>query len=121
MPQLLLHPIVPLVLFSLVTAAMLCAYTLAGEALSPETDTLVAFSWVVLMLMWMEADARRLRHVPCYDFGLLAWVTFPLSTAWYCFWSRGWRGLLLVFVLLALYFGPWLAASVVWGIKWGDG
>jgi hypothetical protein len=39
-------------------------------------------------------DARRRRLVPCYDFGLYCWVSFPLTVTWYCLWSRKWRGLL---------------------------
>ncbi len=68
----------------------------------------------VLLLLWMDADARRSGHVPCFDFGLFAILTFPLSLAWYCFWSRRWRGLLVLLLISALWLAPYVAATVYW-------
>jgi hypothetical protein len=38
-------------------------------------------------------------------------VTFPVSIAWYCFWSRGWRGIKLLLGLGGLLFLPIFAAT----------
>jgi hypothetical protein len=108
MSQLFLHPIAPLAAYSLVATVLLCAYPLAGAA---DADGFFSVVFAVMVLLWMDADARRLRRVPCFDFGLLAWITFPLSTLWYCFWSRGWRGIFVLLILLVLLLGPFIVAN----------
>jgi hypothetical protein len=110
----LLHPLTPLVVMSLLTAAALCASVWAGSAASTGLETVLGFGWALLVVLWMDADARRLRRLPCYDFGLLAGLYFPLSVVWYCLWSRGWRGLLLLLLLLALWWSPYIVAVAFW-------
>jgi hypothetical protein len=44
----------------------------------------------------------------------VALLLFPLSLAWYCLWSRGWRGLLVLLALLALWLLPYAAAIAFW-------
>jgi hypothetical protein len=61
----------------------------------------------------MNDDAVRKRLRPSFDFGLFLVATFPLSVLWYCFWSRGWRGIKLLMGLAGLLFVPALAASIL--------
>lgn len=61
----------------------------------------------------MNHDALRRRRRPCFDFGLFLLYAFPLSMLWYCFWSRGWRGLLLLIGLGSLLFVPLLVEDIV--------
>ena len=119
MLRMLLYPLAPLVALSLIMCAVFCAYTLVGIAPSPLAQMLSTVGWALLLLIWMDIDARHRRCVPCFDFGYLACLTFPVSLVWYCLWSRGWRGMLMVGILVGLYLGPWLVATVVWAIKWG--
>ncbi len=106
------HPLAPLLALSFATSAALCALALAGARLSAETDMVLRFGWTLMLLLWMDADARRLRRWPCFDFGFLAALFFPLSLLWYCFWSRRWRGLLILLLLLGLWLGPFVVAAV---------
>jgi hypothetical protein len=71
----------------------------------------------LLLLLWMDTDARRAHRLPCYDFGFLATLTYPLSLVWYCLWSRGWRGILLLHELVLLLFAPWLVALALWLLR----
>jgi hypothetical protein len=105
------HPLAPLVALALATSVALCGFSAAGAAPSPGAELVLSYGWALMLLLWMDADARRLRRLPCYDFGLLAAVFFPLSLAWYCLWSRGWRGLLVLLALLALWLLPYVAAA----------
>jgi len=116
MRQLLLSPFVPLVGLSVITTVRLCAYLLLGASPSPLSDVIIVLGWALLLVLWIDADARRSHRLPCYDFGFLAGVTFPASLVWYCVWSRGWRGLLVLLGLIGLVYGPWLVAAVLWGI-----
>ena len=91
---------------TIINAATVGGYTWVGLTPSHDVETVLGFAWTLLLLMWMQADARRRRCVPCFDFGFLAYATFPLSIAWYCVWSRGWRGLRLLLGLFCLFFVP---------------
>jgi hypothetical protein len=52
--------------------------------------------------------------MPCFDFGLFAVLFFPVSLLWYCCWSRGWSGLLLLLLIFALWLVPWVLAVLTW-------
>jgi hypothetical protein len=111
MSRLLRSPLTPLAGLSLMTTALLCAYVIAGVAPSLLAQALLSFAWALFLILWADADARRRRKVPCYDFGFIAGLTYPVSLGWYCLWSRGWRGLLLLLALIALACVPWLIAA----------
>ena len=111
------HPLAPLVLLALVTTATLCAFVAAERGPSPSTELVLGYGWALMAIVWMDADARRLRRLPCFDFGLLATIFFPLSLLWYCFWSRGWRGFLVLLLLLALWVGPYVIAAAFWVVR----
>jgi hypothetical protein len=51
--------------------------------------------------------------MPCEDGAAPASYAFPLSLLWYCLWSRGWRGLLLLLGLASLVFFPALIGEIV--------
>ena len=110
------NPLTPLVVMASATAAALCASAWMGLPPSgdPMTQTILSYGWAFLLVIWMDADARRLRRLPCYDFGLFVGIFFPLSLLWYCWWSRRWRGLLVLLLLLALWFIPQFMAGVFW-------
>ena len=67
----------------------------------------------------MMADAHLRRQTPCYDFGFLVGVFFPISLVWYVFWSRGVRGILLLGALIGLMLLPWLAGIAAWVLRSG--
>src|SRR5262245_14805754 len=109
---LLLHPVAPLAAMALVKAPLLCYVVSAGGGGSSVLTTIMAAGWALMLISWMDADARRFGRLPCYDFGLLAAVFFPLSLLWYCLWSRGWRGMLVLLLLFGLWVAPYLFAVI---------
>jgi hypothetical protein len=113
----LAHPLIPLVALAGMSTAALCAMAGLGTAQAACLDTILRFAWALMLILWMDADARHRRRLPCYDFGLLATISFPVSLLWYCFWSRGWRGLLVLLLLLALWLGPYVIARVFWIVR----
>jgi hypothetical protein len=115
----LCHPLTPLLTFDVALTVCLWAYLLAGHSVSPIFSPLATFGWFLLLVLWTDADARYRRQVPCFDFGLLVWQFFPLSVAWYCLWSRGWRGLGMMTILFALWLAPYFAAQVFCMVLYG--
>jgi hypothetical protein len=106
------HPLAPLAVFALAMAFALCTLVAVGTDPSPGAELVLGYGWALMLLLWVDADARKRRQLPCYDFGLLAVVLFPVSVAWYCLWSRGWRGLLVLLALVSLWLLPYVAAAV---------
>ena len=113
MKSLLRHPLAPLIILAIVAVGLRSEYAMHHARPSMRVDLVLQFCWGVPVLIWMNDDARRRRIRPCYDFGLLLCATFPLSLLWYCFWSRGWRGLLVLLGLGALLFAPAMVAEVL--------
>jgi L-asparagine transporter-like permease len=108
------HPLTPVIALTMITAATLCGYVIQGQSPSIVFTYLVEFSWGLILLLWMYADARRLRRFPCFDFGTLAALLFPLALPWYCLWSRGWwRGFFLLLTILALFLTPYVTAVIL--------
>ena len=108
----LVGPLAPLVALAAITAIALSHSSGVGITPSTGTETILGVGWAFMLVLWMDADARKLRRLPCYDFGWLAAIYFPVSLLWYCFWSRGWRGALLLLMLLALWLVPYIIATL---------
>jgi len=110
----ILHPLAPLLLFSLVLALSLSAYLASGLVPSEGFQVVASFTWTVLLAMWVMGDARRRERTPCLDFGLFCYLFSPIVVPWYCFSSRGWRGALTLFALIVLWLMPYVVATLVW-------
>jgi hypothetical protein len=119
MARFLVHPLAPLLLFSLAFSALLVTYPAVGLAPSPTFEFVASFFWSILVALWIVADARRRTGVPCFDFGFFCYLLLPIAVPWYCFWSRGWRGLLLLISIAVLWLAPYLVANVVWLALYG--
>jgi hypothetical protein len=113
MRRILHNPISALVVLALIATAMQCAYVVAGVPLSSRAPLVLQLCSVWPVLIWMDHDAHLRRRCPCYDFGLFLAATFPLSVAWYCFWTRGRRGLTLLLGLACLVFLPAFVAALL--------
>jgi hypothetical protein len=109
------------ILFATVTilAALQFDYAAVGTTPSENVSQLSSFALALACILWIMADAQMRRQTPCYDFGFLVAVFFPISLVWYVFWSRGWSGFLLLGALLGLMLLPWLAALVAWALRSG--
>jgi len=112
--QVLVHPFLPLLLFSVAHAALLTTYIAAGLEPSYTFQIVASLSWTLLVALWIVADARRHPGIPCFDFGFFCYMFLPLAVPWYCIWSRSWRGLLMLITLTALWLGPHFVATMAW-------
>jgi hypothetical protein len=104
---------------SVAFSALLVAYVAGGKLPSDDAERLTSISLTWALVVWVIADARIGRRTPCYDFGFLVAVFFPVSLVWYVLWSRGWRGFLTLGALFGLVILPWVSASVAWVLRYG--
>jgi len=91
-------------------AAVATLYTLAEIEPSPVVVLFVAFAPLLTVIMWLQRDARRARFSLVHDWGMFMWFAWPVLLPWYAFKTRGRRGWLLVFNLVALVCAPWLTS-----------
>lgn len=115
----LAHPLAPFVLFSLALAALFSTYLMAGSAPSPTFETLASIFSSWLLALWIVADARRRHDTPCFDFGFFCYLFMPVLVIWHCFWSRGWRGALMLALIAAIWLAPYVIAGAVWQVLYG--
>jgi hypothetical protein len=118
MSRCLAHPLAPLVILSVMTGLLLAAHVVVRIDLSWEAEFLLSFGWFLMLVIWMDADARSRRRLPCFDFGMSAVLAFPVSVIWYCIWSRRWAGVVLLLLLGGLYFAPYIGARFVYDLVW---
>ena len=114
MRQLIVHPLSPLLLFSIVMALSFSAYLASGLIPSEAFQIVASSTWTVLLAMWVIGDARRRKRTPCLDFGMFCYLFSPLVVPWYCFSSRGWRGAVTLIALVVLWLMPYFVATLVW-------
>lgn len=113
------HPFAPLVVYSMALSGLLVTYLAAGCSPSPAFEALAWFSWLLLLALAVVTDARRRKSTPCFDFGMFCMMVLPIAVPWYCFWSRGWRGIFVIAAIFALWVGPYFIATVVWHVLFG--
>ncbi len=102
----------------LVVTAMLCgffmAYAISGAGPSQNAQLIGSYTFPFAVLFWIQADARKRRCTPCFDFGLFLYM-FPIFLVpGYLLWTRRFAGVLVALFLLLLYCLPWLVAVLVW-------
>ncbi len=110
-------PRVPLAA-GLLTGAMAAWYGFVG--MEPSGGVSLGFSLLpfAAVAVWFDTDARRRgRRAVTHDYGLLAWIVWPVYVPWYAVQtrgrSRGWR---LTLALFALLFAPALGMLVGFGV-----
>jgi hypothetical protein len=103
----------------LILAALQFDYAAVGRAPSENVSRMSSLAVALACIVWIMADAQLRRQTPCYDFGFLVAVYFPISLVWYVFWSRGWRGFLVLGAVLGLMLLPALAEVVARAIRSG--
>ncbi|MCA1684545.1 MAG: hypothetical protein LC745_00880 [Planctomycetia bacterium] len=99
----------PLLAMTAALSVVQAAYFGAEVTPPPSIAPLSSVGYELALIVWVMADARRRRCVPCFEFGFLVAVFYPASMFWYVFWTRGWRGL----ALLAAVFGLLTVPAVV--------
>lgn len=115
----LVHPLAPLLFFTVALSVLLATYFAVGLAPSTRFESVASLSWTLLLAFWMVADARRRKRTPCFDFGLFCYLFLPFVVPWYCFSSRGWRGAPMLVTLVGLWLLPYIVATAVWFVLYG--
>jgi hypothetical protein len=103
----------PLIVLTLVATMVRCMAVMRRAPFDPRSDYVTTLCWALPVLVWMDYDVIRRHRRPCYDFGLFLTMTFPFSVLWYCFWSRGRRGLRLLLGLACLLYVPFLVGAIL--------
>ncbi len=99
-------------------AAFEVAYAALDVVPSEMFNLLAEYSLPLAVVLWVAADARQRRRVPCHDFGWLVLVYYPVSVAWYLIRTRGWlRGVGMLLVLIVLLCLPNLCATIAWTLR----
>lgn len=114
-----LRPLVVPILTAAASAGFLVAYVATGRTPSDTVQRLIATGLALALILWITVDARVRHRTPCYDFGFLMAIFFPVSLVWYVLWSRGWKGLLTLVGLIGLWFVPWVTAMAAWIFRHG--
>lgn len=112
-------PLIVLIAWVAMLSAFQVAYIAAGVPIPGMASLLIGWGGALAFILWIVADARQRRRVPCFDFGFLVAVLFPLTLVWYVFWSRGRRGVLTLAGLLALMALPWISGVLAWVLRYG--
>jgi hypothetical protein len=110
------NPMAHLVTYAAMLTTCFAAFLWGRTPPPPKFGDVASVGWGLMLILWMDADARRRRMLPCYDFGFLAGVFFPFSLVWYCIWSRGWRGVFVFIGLLTLFIAPYTITGLLWWV-----
>jgi hypothetical protein len=119
-----MKPLRPLaILFA--TVVLFSAFQFGSVALGTTdaelTTRLTSFGLTLAFIVWIMVDARSRRRTPCYEFGFLIAIYYPVSLVWYVFWSRGWRAILMLAGFFVLMLLPALSAILAWIFRYGLG
>jgi hypothetical protein len=101
-----------LIVFIGMVTVMAIAYGVSGAAISPLAEALFRLGPSLAVAVWVEADARRLRRVPCYELGAFVLFGWPVAVPGYCLWSRGRAGWRVALALMGLIMAPSLIGGV---------
>jgi hypothetical protein len=108
-----MRSLAPLLGAALVVLVLPVVHVLVGEP-PTELEVIVAgYVPMIFVLLWMIEDAYRRRSTPCFDFGFLICVLFPLSLLGYLVWTRGWWGLVVFAGMLAAIYVPWFVGTAL--------
>lgn len=100
-----------------VTCATLAAvYGLAGVEPSPLPRLFISLGPLISVVLWLQNDARLRRFATVHDWGLLAYLLWPVLVPWYVFKTRGTKGWRMTLGLLGAVFVPMVifGAAFVW-------
>ena len=101
-----------LILFTSIVSLFSLAYSVSRVEASPLALALFRLAPPLGAALWVEADARYFRRVPCYDFGAFVLFGWPVAVPWYCFWSRGRPGWRAALALIGLIHAPSLIGGI---------
>jgi hypothetical protein len=107
-----------------IATAVFCSMTVAVYILAEiEPSATVVTFWtlgpVLAVILWLQKDGQRTGVGAVQDWGLFAWLAWPVVIPWYAFKSRGRSGWRLLLGLIALILSPYITAFVVTWLAYG--
>jgi hypothetical protein len=103
-----------LALYSAIFTCFAVGYQVLGSEPSRPAALLFSYGPPAAVAVWVEADARRRRRTPCWEFGAFVLFAWPIAVPTYCFWSRGRAGWSVLVGLLAAILAPTLLGALLW-------
>jgi hypothetical protein len=101
-----------LILFTGIVSLFSLAYSVSRVEASPLAVALFRLAPPLGAALWVEADARSSRRLPCFEFGAFVLFGWPIAVPWYCFWSRGRPGWRPALALIGLIHAPVLIGRI---------
>ena len=105
--------LIPLFLLAAISGVGLSLLAVHGRIPSDSTQLLSTFVFRLMVVCWVQVDARAHRYHAPFDFDAFLFFAWPFVLPYYLFRTRGARGLLSSAGILALAIGPDLAADVI--------
>jgi hypothetical protein len=108
-------------------AALFCSLMMAAYAAlqippSPVMGLFLESTPAVVVILWLQKDARRTGVGAVQDFGYFLWLAWPFVIPWYAFRTRGRSGWKLVTGLFGLILSSYVTWVVVayglWSVRY---
>ena len=114
-------PLKPLYVTTVTCATLAAVYGLAGMEPSPLPLLFISVGPLISVVLWLQNDARLHRFATVHDWGLLAYLLWPVLVPWYVFKTRGTQAWRMSLALLGAVFAPIaiFAAAAVWHVVLG--
>ena len=94
-------------------SAIAVNYAVRAEPVPPLASLLATLGPLIAVLFWLHQDARG-RHISLVqDWGLFAYLGWPILIPWYVYRTRGPHGWPLTLLLLLAIVGPFLLATAI--------
>jgi len=109
----LFSPLGQLVGFWLLSGAQWAVYARYGVEESGLFHLLWLWGTSLLVVWWVQADARQTGYRPCYEYGAFMFFGWPLLLPHYLLRTRGIRGFSWIGFFFLIFCLPWLLAIAV--------
>jgi hypothetical protein len=105
--------LIPLFLLTAISAVGLFLLALRGRHPSDSTQLLSTLVFRLMVVCWVQGDARAHRYYAPFDFEAFVFFAWPFVVPYYLYRTRGARGLLFSAGILVLAIVPEVAADVI--------
>lgn len=93
-------------------------YTVADAAPSPIVVLFFSAAPLFAVILWLERDAHRTGVGAVHDLGFFLWFAWLFVIPWYSWKTRGSRGWRLCLGLFGLIGSAYIAAALVYAIRY---
>ena len=109
-------------------AALFCSLMAAAYAAlqiqpSPFMELLLTSGPAVVVILWLQKDARRTGVGAVQDLGYFLWLAWPFVIPWYAFRTRGrsgWKLAAGLFGLVMASYVTWIVVAYgLWSVRFG--